>query len=200
MIDDLVELQTIARLPDEDIDEFRRTAKELSAHGFLIRGAGKDERLYDFAIRNFGLFEAWFSCMGAELRKDEGLGVVAWRGGHENRTRLGKEETVALLVFRALYEERRNAISLTAFPSITLLDFTQRCSAVAGLSFRKTRLKELLRRFCALKLIDTVKKDETDPDGQILLYPSLAFALDQDSIQEILEALAREQAAGKEVG
>lgn len=192
MIDDLGDLEKIAQLPDGDMDLFRRTTRELCARGFLVRGLVKDERLYDFAVRNYALIEAWFSCMGAELRKDEGLGVVAWRGGHESRTRLGREETVALMACRALYEERRNEVSMTEFPNISLMDFTQRCSAAAGLVFPKTRLKDVLRRLTALKLVEA-PKDETDPDGQMLLYPSLAFALDQEGINEILEVLAKEK-------
>ncbi len=183
MIEELEPLGNLSALEEADIDLFRRTVRELLARTFVLRGV--DERLYDFAVRNFGLLEPYFSCMGAELRKDEGLGVVAWRGGGETRARLNREETCALLVLRLLYEERRNVVSLTDFPTVTVFDFSERFKALTEGDLKKTRLSDLMRRFTAAKLV-RAPREETDPDGQLILYPSLALVLDQDGIEEIL--------------
>jgi len=183
MIDELEPLGDLSKLEEADFDLFRRTVRELLARTFVLRGV--DDRLYDFAVRNFGLLEPYFSCMGAELRKDEGLGVVAWRGGGETRAHLNREETCALLVLRLLYEERRNVVSLTDFPTITVFDFSERFKALTEGDLKKTRLSELMRRFTAAKLV-RAPREETDPDGQLILYPSLSLVLDQDGIEEIL--------------
>lgn len=183
MIQELESLGDVAHLDEEDFGLFTRTVRELISRSFILRGV--DERLYDFAVRNFGILEPYFSCMGAQLRKDEGLGVVAWRGGAETRFHLGREETCALLVLRLLYEEKRNEISLTDFPTITVFDFVQRYRATTETELKKTRLAETFRRFSSMKLIKP-PRDETEPDGQILLYPSLALVLDEDGIREIL--------------
>lgn len=183
VIQELEPLGDIAHLDEADFGLFARVARELISRSFILRGV--DERLYDFAVRNFGILEPWFSCMGASLRKDEGLGVVAWRGGSETRVHLGREETCALLVLRLLYEEKRTEISLADFPGISVFDFVQRYRATTESELRKTRLVEIFRRFASLKLIKP-PREETDPDGQILLYPSLALVLDHDGIREIL--------------
>lgn len=183
MIEELEPLGGLAELEEEDFDLFSRSVRELLSRTFLVRGV--DERLYDFAVRNFGLLEPYFACMGAELRKDEGLGVVAWRGGAETKARLGREETCALLALRLLYEEKRGAVSLTDFPSVTVFDFAERYKALTESELKKTRLVDLLRRFNAAKLIRS-PREEADPDGLIVLYPSLALTLDQDGIDEIL--------------
>jgi len=191
MINELEPLGDLSNLEEADFDLFRQTVRELLARTFVLRGV--DDREYDFAVRNYSLLEPYFSCMGAELRKDEGLGVVAWRGGGETRARLNREETCALLTLRLLYEERRNVVSLTDFPTITVFDFTERFKALTEGDLKKTRLSELMRRFTAAKLIHA-PREETDPDGQVILYPSLALALDQDGIEEILGFIKAESA------
>jgi hypothetical protein len=192
MIDELRPLADLSSLEEDELDHFKSCVRELLARTFLLRGV--DERRYDFAVRNFGLLEPYFSAMGAELRKDESLGVVAWRGGGETRARLGREETCALLALRLLYEERRNEVSLTDFPSVTVFDFVERFKALTEGGLKKTRLAELLRRFSASKLIRP-PREETDPDGQLILYPSLALVLDQDGIEEILSFVQAEGGA-----
>lgn len=189
MIDELLPLSNLASLEEDELDHFKSCVREILARTFLLRGV--DERRYDFAVRNYGLLEPYFSAMGAELRKDESLGVVAWRGGHETRARLGREETCALLALRLLYEERRNEVSLTDFPTVTVFDFVERFKALTEGDLKKTRLAELLRRFAAAKLIRP-PREETDPDGQLILYPSLALVLDQDGIEEILSFIQAE--------
>jgi hypothetical protein len=52
---------------------------------FIIRGIDKERELYDFAIRNIGIFEAWFLCMDTSLVRDESLGVIAFRGSGNTR-------------------------------------------------------------------------------------------------------------------
>ncbi len=189
MIEGIDALGDLSALEPSDFDSFRKAVRELLARTFLLRGV--DDVLYDFCVRNFGLMEPYFACMGAELRKDESLGVVVWRGGAETRARLGREETIALLTFRLLFEEKRNLVSLTDFPTVTVFDFVERYKALIEGDLKKTRLIEILRRFNAAKLIRS-PREEADPDGQIVLYPSLALVLDQDGIAEVMGLIGNE--------
>ncbi|MDR3144776.1 MAG: DUF4194 domain-containing protein [Treponema sp.] len=190
MIGDVEYISRIAELTEEEFDLFRESLKTLLAKTFIIRGREREEELYDFTIRNMPLFDAWFSCMEARIVKDESLGVIAFRGGSGTRLRLGREETCALLVFRLLYEEKRTELSLSAFPTVTVLDFVQKYDAMTNDHLKKTRLIEILRRLQALKLIEIVSADPADMDGMIILYPSLAISVDRDSIEELLDSLA----------
>ena len=191
MIHDLEGLHLITELTEADFDLFKSAVHTLLAKTFIIRGAGRDEVLYDFTIRNSSLFDAWFSCMDASLIRDEGLGVVCFRGGGDTRLRLGREETCALLTARLLYEEKRTELSLAAFPTVTVFDFVQRYNVMVGEEIKKTRLVEVLRRLQTHKLIDTDSRDLSDGEGLIVLYPSLAMSVDRDSIDELLASLAR---------
>ncbi|MDR1105721.1 MAG: DUF4194 domain-containing protein [Treponema sp.] len=200
MTGDLDGLMLITELTEADFDLFKSAVHTLLAKTFIIRGIDREERLYDFTIRNSSLFDAWFSCMDASLIRDEGLGVVCFRGGGDTRLRLGREETCALLTARLLYEEKRTELSLTAFPVVTVFDFVQRYNVLVGEEIKKTRLIEVLRRLQTHKLIDTGSRDLSDGEGVIILYPSLAMSLDRDSVDELLASLSQaEKPAAPEV-
>ncbi|MDR1950036.1 MAG: DUF4194 domain-containing protein [Spirochaetaceae bacterium] len=189
MNNDLEYISRINELTDEEFDLFRDSLKTLLSKTFIIRGKEREEELYDFTIRNMPIFDAWFSCMDAKIIKDESLGVIAFRGGSGTRLRLGREETCALLVFRLLYEEKRAELSLSAFPTVTVLDFVQKYDAMTNDHLKKTRLIEIQRRLQALKLIETTSADPSDMDGMIILYPSLAISVDRDSIEDLLGSI-----------
>jgi hypothetical protein len=186
----------IAELTDDDFDLFKASLCMLLSKSFIIRGREHEEGLYDFAIRNMPIYDAWFSCMDAGVIKDESLGVIAFRGGSGVRLRLNREETCALLVFRLLYEEKRVELSLTSFPSVPVLDFTQRYDAMTGGSLKKTRLEEILRRLQSHKLIEVLSSDLSDGEALIILYPSLAVSVNRDSIDELLSTLTGKMPGG----
>lgn len=186
------ELEAIAALTDAEYDLFRKAVRSLLAHSFIVRGHRKDGHLYDFSIRNIGLLEAWFSCADIDLVRDEGLGVIACRTGSEMRARLSRDETCALLVLRLVFEEKRKELSLAAFPAITVFDFLQRYKALTDRDLAKTRLAELLKRLAAYRLIG-LPQDTIDPEGSIMLFPSLALTLDQVAIEEIETAISQEE-------
>jgi hypothetical protein len=195
MIQDLEGLNLITELTEADFDLFRAAVRILLTRTFIIRGIDREEELYHFTIRNSGLFDAWFSCMDASLIRDEGLGVVCFRGGGDTRIRLGREETCALLTARLFYEEKRVELSLTSFPTITVFDFVQRYNVLVGDEIKKTRLVEVLRRLQSHKLIEIDARDPSDAEGLIILYPSLAMSVDRDSVDELLGSLSRREKA-----
>lgn len=196
MNEELAALGDILDMPENDLAMLRRAARALVARTFLLRGVEAEEPVYDFAVRNWDALEAWFRVLGAELRKDEGLGVIAWRGWGETRARLGREETAMLLILRVLYEERRGDLSLAEFPQATVFDVAERYRAMTERELAKTRLVDGLRRFSALKLIKA-PADPADPDALVILYPSLPLALDQEGIDEVSALLKPESASDR---
>lgn len=193
------EMALIGELTDADFDAFKSCARTLLGKTFLMRGLEREERLYEFALRNIRILETWFSCAGIELRRDEGLGVIACRAGHDMRARLGREETAALLIARLIFEEERGALRLSRFPSVTVGDFLRRFATVTGIEPKKTRMAEAFRRLTHFRLV-SLSSDPSDPDGTIVLYPSLALALDAQAIEEIEKALEAERGAADKAG
>jgi hypothetical protein len=182
---EIYEIGRISELSDDEFDLFSQSLKTLLAKTFIIRGIDKDEALYNFTIRNIPLFDAWLSCMDADIFRDEGLGIIAFRGG--TRLHLNLEETCALLTFRLLYEDKRREVYLTNFPTVTIFDFVRKYEGLCGGTLKKTRLAEILRRLSAYKLIGVRTEDLADIDSVILLYPSIAVSVSLDSIEELLK-------------
>jgi hypothetical protein len=193
MVQDLQGLSLITELTAADFDMFKTAVRTLLAKTFIIRGIEKERELYDFTIRNGSLFDAWFSCMDANLVRDESLGVVSFRGGGDTRLHLRRDETCAFLIARLLYEEKRAELFLTAFPTVRIGDFVDRYNAMVDEKFTKTRQKEIFRRLRSYKVIDFDSSDFADPEGTMILYPSLAMGIDRDGIDELLALITKKE-------
>lgn len=191
------DLAPIGDLTDAEYDLFSQAISTLLSHSFIVRALEREERLYDFSIRNIRLLEAWFSCAGIALKRDESLGVISCRPAASMRARFSREETCALLALRLLYEERRRELTLAKYPSVSVIDFLSRYRAITDRDLVKTRFADAMRKLAAHKLV-SAPEDISDPDAQIGLYPSLALALDQAAIDEIAGAIAREKGDGPE--
>ena len=180
---------SFARLSDAERDQFRIAMNLLFTEGFLVRAIEQHERAYRFVLSNLELCESYLEFAGWGLRRDESLGVVAFRGPASARLRLRKEESVVALILRLLYEEKAGEIELHGERTVRRHEIQDRYRALTRTSIRKTPFMAILRRLQSLRLIRLVG-DDNDPDATVLLYPSLAFALDAGSIEELEARLA----------
>jgi hypothetical protein len=188
---DLEALSRIQDLGGDEFDLFREALHVLTTKTFIIRGIEKDRELYSFIAMNRGLFEAWFSCLDAELAWDDGAGVIAFRGSGAGRLRLSREEICAALCLRLLYEDKKLEISLTAFPVATVSDFQQKYNAMTGEEIRKTALINELRRLSSCKLISLGSQDYSDPEALIQRDPSIPFSIGREALDEALAFLEK---------
>lgn len=177
-------ISEIDDLGDKDFEFFQNSVHTLLNSSFIIRGLDEHKKYYRFILSNLKLVEAYLHCAGLSLSYDESIGIISRSGTPSDRITLGIEETVSLLVLRLIYEEKRHDISLGEFPGICVRDFLEKFSILSKRQPKKTRFREILRRFQSLKLIN-IKGDETDPETLIQLYPSIPFALDGQAINDI---------------
>lgn len=175
-------------MTEGDREKFRKSVTVLLTESFLIRSFEKHEKLYRFSVQNFKLVEDYFSLAGWGLKKDETAGVVALDGPPAARVNLNLEKTLALLIFRLLYEEKSREMTLHGERTVLQQDFVERYRAMTERVLTKTSLLSILRRFQSLRLVRTLG-DEGDPETQIILYPSIPFALDGVSIDEMYERI-----------
>ena len=186
---DLDALVKIQDLSSDEFELFKTALHILTSRTFIIRGIDKEQELYNFTIRNIALFEAWFSCMDANLVRDESMGVIAFRGSAGARLRFSKSEICAVLVLRLLHDEKKLEVTLTKFPNITIKDFQDKYNAMTGEDIKKTALVNVLSRLSACKLISVETNDYANPEGTILLYPSIPFSIDRNALDEALAVL-----------
>ncbi len=177
-------LSRIEQLSENDSDLFRAAIGALFSGSFLIRSVEGQERLYRFVIQNYPLFEAYVAAAGWSLRKDENLGVIAWQGPPAARLSLGIEESILLMVLRLAFEEKVGEMTLHGERTLLQQELQDKFRTLSDRQLKKTRLVGILRRFQSLKLL-RVLGDEADPEATIILYPSIPFALDGQSIEDL---------------
>ncbi|MBT3275876.1 MAG: DUF4194 domain-containing protein [Spirochaetales bacterium] len=176
------DLTSLARLNDREREELGNAARRILGQVYLIRDLPADEALYKLAIRNFEALECWFGFFDMSLHKDEHLGIVTWLAEGGDRVNLNLYETLAVLVFRLLYEEKRGEISLGSQIGVQQLEFQDRFRVLTERRLSKTRLTAVLRRLQGLKLIN-LRGEADDPGTLILIYPSIVFCLDAQGVE-----------------
>lgn len=180
--------EILGGMTESDRDQFRKTATLLLTESFLIRSFDRHEKSYRFCLKNFKILEEYFSLAGWGLKKDENAGVIAIDGPPAARVNLNLEETLSLLIFRLLYEEKSREMTLHGERTVLQQDFVERYRAMTDRNFTKTSLISVLRRLQALRLVRALG-DEGDPETQIILFPSLPVALDGVSVDEMHERI-----------
>lgn len=176
-------LEKLYVLSEHDRGLFSKAINTFFSSTFIIKQLQRDKELYRFVLANYTLFEAYLDVAGWHLRKDESIGVISCEGPPSGKISLNLEETCSLLVFRLLYEEKQMEIQLSGENIVRQFEFHEKYKALTERTINKTRMREILRRFKSLKLIN-VRGEETEPDTIIVLHPSLVFALDGESIDE----------------
>jgi hypothetical protein len=194
MNQDLDPLLLIRELSSDEFERFKAALRTLTSKTFIIRGIEKEREMYDFAIRNIALFEAWFSCMDASLVRDESLGVIAFRGSGNTRIFFSKDEICGTLVLRLMYEEKRLEVKLTKFPVVSVRDFQDKYNAMVGEEIKKTALIKVLTRLSSCKLISVESHDYADPEGIIQLYPSIPLSIDRNALDDAAALLGNADA------
>ena len=186
MVDDVLHL---TRLPDAEREQFRTAMNLLFTEGFLVRSIETHERAYRFVLANLALCESYLAFAGWGLRRDEAIGVIAFEGPASARLRLRKVESIIALIARLLYEEKAGEIELHGERTVRRHEIQDRYRALTKATLRKTPFLAILRRLQSLRLIRLVG-DDNDPDATVILYPSLAFALDAPTVEELEARLA----------
>jgi hypothetical protein len=191
LISEIAGLTLLQELSPSDFETFKTAVHTLLGKSFIIRGVEKE--LYDFTLRNLALFDAYFTCMDAELVKDESLGVLAYRGPGDMRVYMGRDETLCLLVLRQVYEEKRLELSLAAFPSISVEEFQLKYKSMTGQDVKKTALVKSMQRLSSFKLITVTGPGAADlgSEAQIVLYPGIPLSVDREVIEEAIDNLTQ---------
>lgn len=201
-------LEQVLHLSSTDRDTFARVVRLLLKDVFLLRVVDAEEQLYSFALRNFAALEEWFAFVGLSVLKDEGLGVITFRGDSGGRSTLNLDETLGLLVLIVLYNEKRNELSLRSEVTVQQVEFLDRFRVLTERTISKTRFILMLRRLQSMKFL-RVHGEAEDPGALLVLYPSIPFVLDGRDIEELFVTIladsdeeadeeADDEAGGKE--
>jgi len=154
----------------------------------------EDTRIdYIFIIQNKDLFIEYFDLLGYKLKINEMQGVVALTSTNgTGRLRLKKIESIFLLILRLLYIEKRKELSLNdevvvLIDEIHLKYIMLKIEAKSNLD--KSMLRDNIRLFKKYNIVTNLDSDVTLSDARIRIYPSVLFAVPNDNLTVIYDAI-----------
>jgi len=165
---------------------------------FLVKVLERER--YQVARKLRGPLEEFFKFLNWDFQLDdrnECIFAFSKEGAH--RMRLTREESVALLVIRLIYQEKRQGVILTEFPLTTKYEIRAKFDTFRLAFPGKTRFQEIIKLLSQYKLLQTLDEDINLDDCRFRLFHTLLYALDADSIDRIQERIkAYEQETDEE--
>lgn len=174
-------------------DKFKIAANKLLNNCFILKKKDDTRNDYIFIVQNKELFIEYFELLGYTIEINEMYGVVALSNMYgTGRLRLKKIESVVLLILRLLYIEKRKELSLNEDVVILADDIHQKYDMLkieSKLNIDKTMLRDAVRLFKRYNLIYNIDADVTKSNARIRIYPSILFAVTNENITQMYEAI-----------
>lgn len=174
-------------------EKFRIAANKLLNNCFIIKKKEDTRNDYIFIIQNKDLFIEYFDLIGYSIELNETHGVVALVSQHgTGRLRLKKIESIILLILRLLYIEKRKELSLNEEVVVLTDEMHQKYNMLkieAKANLDKTTLRDTVRLFKRYNIVSNIDNDITMSDARIRIYPSVLFAVPNDNLTSLYEAI-----------
>ena len=170
---------------------FQSTCRKLLRQTFLVRDQDEDSRArYFYLSHSLDSVNEYLGYIGFEVKLDRENGVAMLRStvttGEGTRSRTGhlnlkKGESLVLCCLWTLYADRVRSGSLKKGLAIRMGDLRMEMEKFGMKELPdKSAMQGILNLFARYHLID-VNGKLGDESFQIILYPSLQFAMDQDA-------------------
>lgn len=174
-------------------DKFKIAANKLLNNCFILKKKDDTRNDYIFIVQNKDLFIEYFELLGYTIEINEMYGVVALSNIYgSGRLRLKKIESVILLILRLLYIEKRKELSLNQDVVVLADDIHQKYDMLkieSKLNIDKTMLRDAVRLFKRYNLIYNIDADVTKSNARIRIYPSILFAVTNENLTQMYEAI-----------
>ena len=202
-------MDELKNLSDRDRESFSRLVNLLLARTFLVRERVdlRDmslviDRDFRFLERYHSLLCGYLAVAGWDLNLDVHLGVAALSNRFgSNRYRLNKFETYFLLVLRLIYAEASEKLTLRRDVTCSVRDLLEKMSLLNLLEKKLSdkSLGEGLSTLREFNLIDRLEGEWTDPETQLVIYPSVLLAVNEAQIRQLYEKSRQWSVAQEEV-
>ncbi|ETT45439.1 hypothetical protein BSK66_10035 [Paenibacillus odorifer] len=174
-------------------EKFRVAANKLLNNCFIIKKKEDTRSDYIFIIQNKDLFIEYFDLLGYKIEINDIHGVVSLTSiNGTGRLRMRKIESVILLIVRLLYIEKRKELSLNE-DVVVLVDEIQQKYNMLKIDVKsyldKTILKDTVRLLKRYNIISNLDTDVTMSDSRIKIFPSVLFAVPNDNITAMYDAI-----------
>ena len=190
------------KIPQADKNEFGSVVNTLLLKGFIVRDIydGKEKVMktnpdYRFLERYFDLVNDYLKFSGWNIEKDVILGVIALSNFYtENRIKIDRETSLVLFALRLIYENEKGAsnssnqaiyITTPGLLNIMIEDGV----TMPGRKMNGRSLARALRFLANHNIITKVSGNYDDGNVSFYILPSIVYALDNDRIVAMSEAL-----------
>lgn len=174
-------------------EKFRVAANKLLNNCFIIKKKEDTRNDFIFIIQNKDLFIEYFDLLGYKIEINDMQGVVALSSiSGTGRLRLKKIESIILLILRLLYIEKRKELSLNEDVVVLTDEIQQKYNMLkidAKLNLDKTVLRDTIRLFKRYNIISNIDSDVTMSDARIKVFPSVLFAVPNDNLTAMYDAI-----------
>lgn len=186
------ELLRIKDYSPKEREDFARVINKLLAQNFIVRDIEEDKKDYYFIYQHEKEVKAFLNLAGWELNHFSHHRIYQASSRLEgNKLRLNLVESLLLLLFRTIYEEKRREISLAENPLVTVFEIQERFRelGVKNRPLDRKSLRECLILFSRYRLIALPDGAQVTPDTRVVLLPPLALALTDKDLRSYLEML-----------
>lgn len=171
-------------------EKFRVAANKLLNQCFLLKKKEDTRKDYIYVRENMKLFGQYFDFLGYKVRINEDQGVIALVGDYETgRLQLTKIESIALLILRLLYIEKRKEISSSYEDVVVLMEEIREKYSLLKIKSKPVMDKGMEKRMISLfrkyNIIKNLDADVNQADTRIVIYPSVLMAVTVDDINEL---------------
>ncbi|KAB3536071.1 DUF4194 domain-containing protein [Alkaliphilus pronyensis] len=174
-------------------EKFRIAANKLLNYCFIIKKKEDTRNDYIFILQNKNLFIEYFDLLGYKIEINEIQGVVALTNVEgTGRLRLRKVESIVLLILRLLYIEKRKELSLNEEVVVLSDEIHEKYNMLkieSKSNLDKTVYREAIRIFKRYNIISNMDSDITMSDARIKIYPSVLFAVPNDNLTKMYDAV-----------
>lgn len=175
-------------LSEQEREKLKDLINRLLNVNFLVKELERER--YQAARKLRPYLEEFFHFLNWDFQLDdrnECIFAFSKEGAH--RLRLSREESVALLFLRLIYQEKRQGVILTEFPLTTKYEIRAKYETFRLPFPGKTRFLEIVKLFSQYKLLQPLDEEVNLDDCQFRLFHTLLYALDADSIERIHERI-----------
>ncbi|WP_019155469.1 DUF4194 domain-containing protein [Robertmurraya massiliosenegalensis] len=174
-------------------EKFRTTANKLLNHCFILKKKDDTRNDYIFIVQNRELFIEYFDLLGYRIEINEMQGVVALTNvAGTGRIRLRKIESIILLILRLLYIEKRKELTLNEEVIVLSDEIHEKYNMLkieAKTNIDKTVFRDTIRLFKRFNIVSNLDSDVTMSDARIKIYPSVLFAVPNDNLTLLYDAI-----------
>lgn len=177
---------------------FKRIVNQLLGKTFIVNHIYDENKKtevmnqdYRFIERYLELFRKYLELGGWKLERNDNYEVIYITSEYGyNKMRLDKFTTIILYILRLMYDQKRENINLTEQVIVSVGEIINTLNEIGAYNKKKPaaiEIKNALRTIASFNIIQKIEGQYESPDTQIIIFPSILFAVTAENIGKISE-------------